>query len=231
VNDISSQVLRVTVVEDDPRFRTSLNGLLRNTAGFALASSFESAEPAIAQARKARELGTDLGWDIVVTDIGLPGMSGIEFTHALKRAQPALPVVVLTVFEEPATVFAAICAGADGYLLKSAAAEELTTQLEAIMRGSAPLSAALAGTLMQLVRASASQHAFSRHTLPRDLGLTARQLDVLRLLVDGHSYREIGQQLDISLDTVRSHIRQIYSALQVHSVAEAVTYALRHGLA
>lgn len=226
-----SHVLRVAIVEDEPRFRTSLSGLLSGTPGFTLASGFASAEPALARARKARELSMDLGWDILVTDIGLPGMNGIELIRAIKSVQPSLPIVVLTVFEEPSTVFAAICAGADGYLLKSAAAEELIAQLEAVMHGAAPLSATLAGTLMQLVRVSASRSPFSRHTLPRDLGLTPRQLDVLKQLVDGLSYREIAQQLEISLDTVRSHIRQIYAALQVHSVAEAVTYALRQGLA
>lgn len=227
----ANQTLRVALVEDEPRFRRSLADLLQSTEGFKVAAAYIEAAPALKQAGRARELGLPLPWDVVITDIGLPGMDGIELTRALKELLPALPVVVLTVFEEPATVFAAICAGADGYLLKTAPADELTVQLESIVRGAAPLSAALAGTLMRLVRASASRGFGLNHHLPRDLGLTTRQLAVLRQLVEGRSYREVAQQLDISIDTVRSHIRQIYSALKVHSVAEAVNYALRHGLA
>jgi DNA-binding NarL/FixJ family response regulator len=139
-------------------------------------------------------------------------------------------VVVLTVFDEPVRVLAAICAGADGYLLKSSSSEELIDQLDLVVRQNAPLSSALAGTVLRLVRESHAER-FGAANLPRDLGLTQRQLAVLRGLVEGLSYREIGERLDISLDTVRSHIRQIYAALQVHSVAEAVGYALRHGLA
>lgn len=231
MTEVRHQALRVAIVEDEPRFRASLAQLLRATSGFELAMTYAEATPALAQVRKARELGVPLPWDVLITDIGLPGMDGIELTREIKQVLPGLPVVVLTVFEEPATVFSAICAGADGYLLKSAAADELTRQLGSIVHGVAPLSATLAGTLMRIVRASANRGFGFSHNLPRNLGLTARQLDVLRQLVEGRSYREIAQQLEISLDTVRSHIRQIYATLQVHNVAEAVNYALRRGLA
>jgi DNA-binding NarL/FixJ family response regulator len=136
---------------------------------------------------------------------------------------------LLTVFDEPARVLAAICAGADGYLLKSSTGQELIDQLELVVRHGAPISTAIAGTVLRLVRESNSERLGIR-ALPRDLGLTERQLMVLRGLVEGLSYRQIGERLAISIDTVRSHIRQIYSALQVHNVAEAVSYALRHRL-
>ncbi|MFC5742989.1 response regulator transcription factor [Dyella tabacisoli] len=222
--------LRLVTVEDDPRYRQSLTLLIRSLGGFHLAASYSSAVPLLEAARKARSLDPAAPWDVVLTDIGLPGVDGVAATRELKSLFPALRVVALTAFEEPATVLAAICAGADGYLLKSASNDELLNQLDLILHHSAPLSAALAGTLMRIVRESQSAP-FGTRLLPRDLGLTARQLHVLRGLVEGLSYREIGERLEISLDTVRSHIRQIYSALQVHSVAEAVGYALRHGLA
>lgn len=225
-----SAPVRLATVEDDPRYRSSLALLLRGLPQFRHAGSFAAAEPALREARKARELGLPMPWDVVLTDMGLPDTDGVALTAELKRLFPSMRVIVLTVFDEPVRVLAAICAGADGYLLKSSSSEELIDQLELVIRQNAPLSSALAGTLLRLVRESHSDR-FGSAVLPPDLGLTQRQLAVLRGLVEGSSYREIAERLDISLDTVRSHIRQIYTSLQVHSVAEAVSYALRHGLA
>jgi DNA-binding NarL/FixJ family response regulator len=222
--------LRLATVEDDPRYRSSLALLLRGLPAFNLVASYARAEPLLDAARKARELGMPPPWDVVLTDMGLPDKDGVALTHEVKLLFPQLRVLVLTVFDEPARVLAAICAGADGYLLKSASNQELIEQLQLVIDHGAPMSTALAGTMMRLVRESNSDR-FGAANLPRDLGLSPRQLAVLRGLVEGLSYREIGERLDISLDTVRSHIRQIYAALQVHSVAEAVGYALRHGLA
>jgi DNA-binding NarL/FixJ family response regulator len=228
MNDLAA--MRLATVEDDPRFRHSLALLLRNLPGFVVVASHASAAPLLAAARKARELGMPMPWDLVITDLGLPEISGVELTRELKTLFPQLRVIVLSVFEDPINVLAAICAGADGYLLKGVTGDEMVAKLEQIRQGQSPLSTALAGTLMRLVRES-HKNAFSNASLPRDLGLSARQLDVLRGLVDGLSYREIGERHDIATDTVRNHIRQIYSTLQVHNVAEAVSYALRHGLA
>jgi len=225
-----STPLRLATVEDDPRYRSSLALLLRGLADFTLAASYARAEPLLEAAGKARELGMPSPWDVVLTDVGLPGIDGIALTRQLKTLFPALRVIVLTVFDEPASVLAAICAGADGYLLKSAPGSELLAQLSLVLSHGAPMSTALAGTMMRLVRESNSERSGAA-SLPRDLGLTPRQLEALRGLVEGLSYREIGERLDISIDTVRSHIRQIYAALQVHNVAEAVSYALRHRIA
>ncbi len=221
--------LRLVNVEDDPRYRSSLSLLLRNLPEFEVGASYSSATALLDVARKARSLDMPAPWDVVLTDMGLPGIDGVELTRELKILFPALRVIVLTVFDEPASVLAAICAGADGYLLKSSPSHEMVAQLMLVLRHGAPLSTALAGTMMRLVRESHSER-FAARNLPRDLGLTPRQIDVLRELVRGLSYREIGEHLEISIDTVRSHIRQIYTALQVHNVAEAVSYALRHGL-
>ena len=223
-------ILRLATVEDDPRYRNSLSLLLRALPKFEHVGSYASAGPLLAAARKARELGAPMPWDVVLTDMGLPDIDGVTLTTELKKLFPQLRIVVLTVFDDPANVLAAICAGADGYLLKSNTSDELVEQLELVVHKGAPLSATLASTVLQLVRQSHAERSGAA-MLPRDLGLTQRQIEVLRGLVDGRSYREIGERLGISIDTVRSHIRQIYSALQVHSVAEAVSYALRHGLA
>jgi DNA-binding NarL/FixJ family response regulator len=224
-----SAPLRLATVEDDPRYRSGLALLLRELPQFAHAASYDSAEPLLAAARAARARGGPMPWDVVLTDIGLPDVDGVALTAELKSLFPQIRVVVLTVFDEPARVLAAICAGADGYLLKSSSSDELIGELELVVQRNAPLSAAIAGTLLRLVRESQAPRRSA--TLPRDLGLTQRQLAVLRALVEGLSYREIGERMGISLDTVRSHIRLIYSALQVHNVAEAVSFALRNGLA
>jgi DNA-binding NarL/FixJ family response regulator len=226
---IETVSLRIATVEDDPRYRASLATLLRCLPRFELIAGYGAAEPLLDEARRAHAQDHEPPWDVVLTDVNLPGMDGIELTRALKRLFPALRIIALTVFEEPAAVLAAICAGADGYLVKSAGSGDIAAQLDALTREGAPLNASVARTLLNLVRVS--QRPQFGTPLPEDLGLTQRQLEVLRALVDGQSYRDIGTRLGISIDTVRSHIRQIYAALQVHNVAEAVTFALRHGLA
>jgi len=221
--------LRIATVEDDPRYRSSLGLLLRDLAGFVHADSYASAQPLLQAAQSAHRRGQAATWDVVLTDMGLPDKSGIELTRELKALYPELRVILLTVFDEPARVLAAICAGADGYLLKSSSSQELVEQLDLVVRQGAPISTAIAGTLLRLVR-EGNRERLGPTLLPRDLGLTQRQLAVLSHLVEGLSYRQIGERLAISIDTVRSHIRQIYAALQVHNVAEAVSYALKHRL-
>lgn len=230
-NTISREdvLVRIATVEDDPRYRHSLTLLLRGLSGFAHADSYDCATPLLHAARSSHALGNAAPWDVVLTDMGLPDKDGVELTRELKSLYPDLRVILLTVFDEPAHVLAAICAGADGYLLKSSTGQELIDQLDLVVRQGAPISTAIAGTVLRLVREGNNERLVPR-ALPRDLGLTPRQLTVLSSLVEGLSYREIGERLAISIDTVRSHIRQIYAALQVHNVAEAVNYALKHRL-
>ena len=221
--------VRIATVEDDPRYRHSLTLLLSGLPEFTHADSYDCASPLLHAARSSHALGNAAPWDVVLTDMGLPDKDGVELTRELKSLYPDLRVILLTVFDEPAHVLAAICAGADGYLLKSSTGQELIDQLDLVVRQGAPISTAIAGTVLRLVREGNNERLIPR-ALPRDLGLTQRQLTVLSSLVEGLSYREIGNRLAISIDTVRSHIRQIYSALQVHNVAEAVSYALKHRL-
>lgn len=225
----SSNPVLVGMVEDDPHLSASVIALLRQQSGLRLTATYEAATPMLAQVRKAQRQNLPLPWDLLLMDVGLPDISGIEATRQLKSCFPRCHVIVFTVFEEPATVLSAICAGADGYLLKNAPPGELIAALTAFRDQGAALSGRIAGTLFDLIRRSHGRHPGPQ--LPKDLGLTPREIDVLRGLVDGLSYREIGERLSISQDTVRSHIRKIYTTLQVHNVAEAVTFALRNGLA
>ena len=227
--------IHVVTVEDDPQYRSSLEVLFHHASDFELVGSFASPAAALAHldevaANDDHPAGPagEPAWQLVLMDVDLPGMDGIACTRRVKQLLPGAAVVVLTVFEERATIVEAICAGADGYLLKRTPAAELLAQLRAITAGGAPISAGVARTVLDLVRTLGpgpdNADAAGRFEL------TDRELEVLRCLVQGMSYKRTAQQLDISLDTVRSHIRSVYSKLQVHSVAEAVSRAMREGI-
>ena len=218
-------MIRLATVEDDSRYRAGLHTLFEHAGGFRLVDSFPSADAALAVLRDRVRQGQDAGWDLVLMDLELPGMGGIAGTRALKQAAPAVTVVVLTVFEESHTVLDAICAGADGYLVKRSRPAEILDELRSVMAGGAPLSAGVARTVLNLLRRQAGgqrpQEAFD---------LTEREREVLQGLVEGLAYKEVAHHLGISHDTVRSHVRGVYAKLQVHSVAEAVSRAIRDGL-
>jgi DNA-binding NarL/FixJ family response regulator len=222
--------LRVAVIEDNPRYRQSLETLFAHAPGFALAGSYGSAEAAFDELDQLQLRGREPDWGIVVMDLGLPGAGGVEATRRLKKDFPQLPIAVFTVFEEPRTILEAICAGADGYLLKKSSATELTTQLRVIASGGAALTAGVARAVLSIVRATNTTAAPTAPVKATQLNLTEREQDVLRCLVQGFSYKETSRHLNISLDTVRSHIRAVYKKLQVHSVAEAVARAIREKL-
>ncbi len=208
------------MIEDDPRFRKSLAALIELSPGFELEGAFPDAESAVEVAGPR--------WELVLMDVDLPGMNGIEATREIKKRVAGVRVVVVTVFEDPATILRAICAGADGYLTKGTPPGELLHQLKTIMAGGAPLSAGVARTLLGIVRDG--EHQSPLHAPRVDAGLTGREREVLDCLVDGLPYKQVASRLGISIDTVRTHVRSIYSKLQVHSVVEAVTLALRHGV-
>lgn len=220
---------RTVTVEDDRRYRRSLVELLGSTPDFDLVGAFGTAEAALAEADAADD-GDD-AWDLALMDLDLPGMAGIEATRRLRRASPGTTVVVLTVFEEPGTVLEAICAGADGYLAKRSAPGEILEELRSVMAGGSPLSPGVARTVLRLLRRlgrRADDDPGGRGGT--HVGLTDRERDVLRCLVEGLPYKQVADRLDISHNTVRSHVRNIYGKLQVQNVAQAVGRALREGL-
>ena len=222
--------LSVTIIEDDPRYRSSLETLFTHAPGFSLAASFGSPRRALDEVDRLTESGQQPAWKLVLMDLELPGISGIEATRELKARLPELSVVVLTVFEDPATIVEAILAGADGYLLKKTPATELLSQLRMIAGDGAPLTAAVARTLLSLVRQSRPSALTEGSGAPTRLDLTTREQEVLQCLVRGLSYKQVADHLEISVETVRTHIRAIYKKLHVHSAAEAVARALREKL-
>jgi DNA-binding NarL/FixJ family response regulator len=225
-------MLRVAVIEDDPRYRATLETFLHHAPGLELAASFGAAEPALEAVRDAARAGPAAAWDLALMDLELPGIDGIEATRRLKTALPGLAVVVLTAFEDPEVILRAILAGADGYVLKKSGARELADQLRAVAGGGSPLTAAVARKVLDIVRTHGAELATGDRdgAAPARLELTERERDVLRCLVRGMRYQQAADELGVSLDTIRTHIRGIYRKLQVHTVAEAVSRALQDHL-
>jgi DNA-binding NarL/FixJ family response regulator len=219
--------IRVVAIEDDPGFRQTLETLMRHAPGFELSASFGSAEAALREAVRIECDGSIEGWDLVLMDISLGGMNGIRATERLRELDDKLSIVVLTVFEEPNVIVEAIAAGANGYLLKKTNARELLFQLRSVVDGGAPLTPAVASTVLDLLR---SRESGVSGVEPTRLDLTEREQQVLRCLVNGCKYREAAEQLGIGVETVRTHIRAVYGKLQVHSMAAAVREAIRRGL-
>ena len=231
--------VRVALVEDDYNYRNGLESLLTIDESFVLVASHESAHPLLERAETARRWGTPPDWDLVLMDIELPGRDGIEAVGRLKQLWPELRVVMLTAFEDPGRILRAICAGADGYLLKKSSVEEVLEEVRGVVAGGSPLTPAVARAVMGLVRGSSAAASAGAATLPppadvspreADVHLTERELDVLRGLVAGIGYAGVADRLCLSVDTVRTYVRRIYQKLHVHSAAEAAAKAVRQKL-
>jgi DNA-binding NarL/FixJ family response regulator len=217
--------IRIAIVEDNRRFRESIELVLGVRQGFEHAGSFGSVEELVRALNDPRAMTAS--WDLVLMDLDLPGASGLEGIAAVKARHKQVSVVVCTVFEDPETIVKAISAGADGYLLKSAGLQELLKQLRSVADGGSSLSAPVARSLLDVVRGMAPS---PNGANPVRLDLTDRERDVLRGLVDGLSYKQVGDRLGVSVHTVRTHIRALYRKLQVQNVAEAVSRAIRERL-
>lgn len=211
-----TDLIRVAVVEDQPTLREGFAALIDDTQGYRCTGRYGSAEEAL------DGIGTSLP-DVVLMDIGLPGISGTEAIRRLKERYPELECIVLTVYDDDVRIFEAVCAGATGYLLKKTEPNRLLAGIREARRGGAPMSPEIARRVIRLFRGV-------RPPTAADHDLTPHEMKILKLLVDGHGYRTAAEELGVSVNTVRFHIKQIYSKLQVHSKSEAVSKALRSGL-
>ncbi len=208
-------VIRIVIVEDDERIRNAYVQILQFTDDLRCVGAFESCETAM-------ERLDDLLPDVILMDIQLPGVSGIEGVRKIKELHPSIEVIMFTIFDDDEKIFQSLCAGASGYLLKSAQPEDIIQAFRQIHSG-APMSASIARRVLNLVRQQSP-------VSPNDFKLTGREVDILRCLVDGFSDKRIADKLFISPQTVHSHIKRIYEKLQVHSKSEAVSKALRSRL-
>lgn len=201
--------VRVAIVEDDPVLRTSLERVVRNEGDLKWMGSYGSAEQFLARNTGLEEL------DVVLMDINLPGQSGIECITACKPKRPQVQYLVCTIFEDNDNVFNALCAGATGYLLKSAEPEQIVRSIHEIHGGGSPMSLHIARMVVNSVPRKKNNNELLE-------SLTKREREVLDQLAGGYRYKEIADHMGLSIDTVRSYIRDIYTKLQVQSRTDAL---------
>jgi DNA-binding NarL/FixJ family response regulator len=212
----------VWLVEDQDLYRRTIAELIAITPGLVCAVAASSCE----QALDALDLHPPP--DIVLMDLGLPGKSGITGIHELRQRHPSTRVIVLTVHEEDDKVFAAICAGASGYLLKTSSTQAILQAIREVEGGAAPINSYIARKVLDRFAelAAPADDAAS----PGDYGLTAREREILHAMVDGLIMKQIAARLEVSYHTIDTHIRNIYGKLHVRSRGGAVAKALREGL-
>lgn len=209
-----ARTLSVAVVEDDRRTREGLGMLINGMPAYRCVGTFTSVEDAIATRM------TDVP-DVVLLDFDLPGISGADGVKVLLDRFPAVHIVMLTVYAEPAKVLDAICNGACGYLLKDTPPVRLLEAIREAASGGAPMSPEIARLVVARLRQV-------NPSAQPDANLTAQEIRLLQLLSDGYSYEGAAHQLQITINTVRNYIRSIYDKLHVHTRSEAVSKALRN---
>ena len=202
--------IRVLVYEDNEDLLKALTVLFATDAEFHQLGGFSTAVDCVAQAQA-------LAPDVVIMDIDMPGITGVEAVKRIKQAAPAVRVIMHTVFEDGANLFRALENGASGYILKRGGPLKIIEACKEAYAGGAPITPLMASMILKRMAGPVRQ----------EHGLREREKEVLSLLVEGHSYKTIATALFISVDTVRSHIRSIYEKLHVHSKGEAVARALR----
>lgn len=208
--------LGIVIIEDMRDVREGLSMLITGTSGFRCTGAYRTMEEAL-----ARIVPEHTG--VILTDIGLPGMSGIDGIRALRERMPDVPILALTIYDSDDQVFRALCAGASGYLLKNTPPARLLESLKEVAAGGAPMSPEVARRVLRLFREFRPPAQANYH-------LTPQEHQLLKLLVDGHHKKTAAAALDISVNTVSFHLKHIYEKLQVHSKTEAVAKALRERL-
>ncbi len=204
------------MIEDNHAFRNTVSRLLNQTEDIRCARSFPACEDALAL------LHTGATVDVILLDVELSGMNGIDGLHKIKAISPATRVVMLTVFEDHERVFRAICAGASGYLVKASPFDRIVESVHQVMAGGSPMSPRVATSVLEM---------FTRMAGPKtDFGLTEREREVLELMKEGLTKKEIAARLALSFHTVDDYLRNIYAKLHVHSQAGAVAKAMKHEL-
>lgn len=205
--------INISIVEDSDKFRETLARILNRSEGFRCISQYPNAEDAL------KALPEDKP-DVVLMDINLPGMNGVECVRQLKQLLPKVQVMMLTVYEDTDNIFNALTAGATGYMLKQTSRDELLEAIRELSRGGSPMTTHIARKVVQSFQRTAPTAA------PTEV-LSPREQEVLDCLAQGFLYKEIAEKLSISYETVHTYIRRIYEKLQVRTRTEAVAKFLR----
>ena len=216
LSDERTAPINVAIIEDHREFRDYLTALISGTEGFKCIGSFRSVEDALPKVNAHVP-------DVMLLDIGLPGMNGIEGIRLLKERHPEVLFLTLTVHDDDERIFNALCAGASGYLLKKTQPAQLVESVKEAANGGAPMSPEVARRVVKLFRDI-------RPPERADYNLTPHEVRILKLLVEGHNYRTAAAKLGVAPTTINFHLQNIYQKLQVHSKTEAVAKALRNRL-
>jgi DNA-binding NarL/FixJ family response regulator len=205
--------IRAAIVEDDEKIRSSLVVLIEGTHGFRCVGAYGDAEAALSDLPRKEP-------DVVLVDINLPGMQGVDLVRSLRQNDTAMQFIMLTVYEDTDKIFDSLAAGAVGYLLKMTLPDEILSAIRDVRGGGSPMSPQIARKVVQSFHKPAGKEG-------EKIRLTSREEEILKLLSKGFLYKEIAEQLFISPDTVHNHLRHIYEKLQVHSRTEAVVKYLQ----
>ncbi|MEP6952264.1 MAG: response regulator transcription factor [Ginsengibacter sp.] len=209
--------IRVAIFEDNKTLRESLQQLVNAQEDMYCTGAFADANKLVRNMQSANP-------DVVMMDINMPGISGIEAVQIIKERFPEVQILMQTVFEENDKIFAAICAGASGYMLKKTAPQKMIEAIRETYAGGAPMSASVAVKVLQMFRVQSNT--------PKNefIDLSEREKEILALLVKGKAYKAVASECFISIDTVSTHVRHIYEKLHVHSKSEAVAKAIHQKL-
>jgi len=208
--------ITIWVVEDNLRYRKSLSGLINRTPGMQCPRTFASCEEAL------MVLYTDRTPKVILLDIGLPGMSGIEGIEQFKQLLPAIHIVILTVYDDNDKVFNALCAGASGYLLKDSSPDKIITSIKEVLAGGAPMNMPIAHKVLEMFAQFKPKKS--------DYGLTDREKEILQHMVAGLTIQQIADKLFLSFHTVNSHLKNIYTKLHVNTRSSAVSKVYKENL-
>jgi DNA-binding NarL/FixJ family response regulator len=203
---------KITIYEDNETLRKGLEELLTLSDEFVVTGSYGNCMQVLEQLKEENP-------DIILMDIDMPGMTGIEAVKKIRQVNTGVAIIMLTVFDDNKNVFDAICAGASGYLLKKNVSEKLISSVKDVLNGGASMSPAIAKMVIISMQRQAA-----------DYRLSAREHEILTLLCKGNSYKMIASELNLSFETIRSYIKKIYEKLQVNSATEAVSKAINERL-
>jgi DNA-binding NarL/FixJ family response regulator len=211
--------IRIVIFDDNKNIRNSIILLLSTDPAFEVAGTFGNAQHCVENVITSRP-------DVILMDLEMPGVNGVEAVKLLTKEFPHIQILIQTVFEDDERVFDSICAGASGYILKNQLNSSLIDAIKDMQAGGSPMSPSIARRVLKLL-----QHGYQNKRQPsEEYNLTAREKEVLSAIVNGLSYKMIGYELNISYETVRSHIKKIYEKLHVASLTEVVAKAIHQNI-